>query len=206
MCRKAARLGTAVAVALVLVGCGASELHPDLRARVAAVSEPSFCSRLHGTAALDDGDESSGSFPTATVGWILFTPEALHQAGGVGVCDSMLRVTTDGARSFRAVRIPAEPFAAVVSDSPEDVWLIGRRSYASVDGGRWWRPVGLPSGVEQVIFADHAALAIAQVCGKRERCRVELLRSVDGGRAWRRNARCHVKRSINWSHEPRWWR
>jgi photosystem II stability/assembly factor-like uncharacterized protein len=182
------RAGVAALVALTLVGCGSSEPRPVSRTRVTAVSEPSFCLRIHGTAALDDGDESSGSFPTASVGWILFTPEAMQQAGGVGVCDSMLRVTTDGARSFRAVRIPAEPFAAVVSDSPQDVWLIGRRSYASVNGGRQWRPVGLPSGVEQVILGDHAALAIAEVCVKRERCGVEFLRSVDGGQAWRRHA------------------
>ena len=188
--RKAARLRAAAAatLGLALVGCGASEPHPGSRARATAVREPPFCLRLRGTAALDGGDGSSGSFPTATIGWILFTPEALHEAGGVGVCDSMLRVTTDGARSFRAVRIPAEPFAAVVADSPQDVWLIGRRSYASVDGGRRWRAVGLPSDVEQVILAGHTALAIAQACVKRDRCGVEFLRSVDGGRAWRRHA------------------
>lgn len=181
---NAARLLAAAAAVFVLVGCGASEPSSVSRARVTAVSEPSFCLRIHGTAALDDGDESSGSFPTASIGWILFTPEAMQQAGGVEVCDSMLRVTTDGARSFRAVPIPAEPFAAVVSDSPQDVWLIGRRSYASVDRGRRWRPVALPSGVEQVVLVDHAALAIAEVCVKRGRCGVEFLRSVDGGRAW----------------------
>jgi hypothetical protein len=181
-------VGATAVLVLALVGCGASAPRSVSRARPAAVSEPSFCLRLHGRAALDDGDASSGSFPTATVGWILFTPDAMHEPGGVGVCDSMLGATTDGARSFRAVRIPTEPFAAVVADSPQDVWLIGRRSYASVDGGRRWRPLGLPSGVEQVVLAGHAASAIARVCVSGERCGVEFLRSVDDGRVWRRHA------------------
>ncbi|MGI8801138.1 MAG: hypothetical protein ACR2KV_03055 [Solirubrobacteraceae bacterium] len=149
-------------------------------------AEPTYCSQLHGAAVLQNATGSSGSFPTADLGWILFTPEALREAGGVGVCHSLLRRTRDGGRSFAAVQIPAAPFAAVVSDSPSDVWLIGRRSFASTDGGRSWRAVGLPASVQRVVLDRGVAIAVAVACTEATGCRSELLRSVDGGRSWRR--------------------
>lgn len=184
---------------LVAAGCGAVEPHRTrgrsvarvtgsaLERRTPGYTEPSFCSRLHGMVALDDGDESSGSFPTSSVGWILFTPEALHEAGGDSVCNSMLRTTADGARSFRPVRTPAEPFTAVVASSAQDVWLIGRRSYVSENGGRRWRSVGLPSDVDELVLDGRVAMVIATSCD-RGQCSQVLLRSIDGGQTWQHQA------------------
>jgi hypothetical protein len=177
----------AVVGAAAVVGCGASARSAGSGAAGrAATGEPSYCSSLNGRAALERGAGSSGAFPTATDGWILFTPAQELQAGGVGGCDSLLRVTHDGGRHFRPVRVPRAAFAAVVAASPTRVWLIGRQSYASDDGGRRWRELGLPAQVQDVVLEGRIALALGPVCGDGSQCDRELLRSTDAGIHWQR--------------------
>lgn len=165
------RAGAGVAAAaLALAACGGarSAAHPQRSAGQAASPSPAGTTSPGSVGATASSAAPTGtpstpsaavaltgedlSFTSAATGWLLGLPQPCGAPTNTAPsCPAILEHTSDGALSWQRRPVPAVAAQGELSHvrfaDAADGWLYDPRLWATHDGGRTWRAVGLPAPV-----------------------------------------------------------